>query len=228
MFNSHSWKSQIIRAHSCDEPFPLVTIFFQKMMRRFARAWLNLSMNPKLEHFIERYTELEREVQPLVNAQCTATCAQCTMVCCRADICEEAIESSFLKLIHKRKEMDSDAYGFLTPTGCGLEIGRPNVCYEYFCSDLFYKQPDTVHEKVLKVLGALPAHAGRNATGDTHLLELLQDEALEHLAFQRLEKNLDECFQALEIIKEFYTSGTLPDTADHVLDRITFSEEDYP
>ena len=29
-------------------------------------------------------------------------------------------------------------------------------------------------------------------------------------------------------IKEFYHSGTLPDGADRVLDKITFSEEDYP
>lgn len=181
-------------------------------------------MNPKLKHFIDRYIELEREVQPLVNAQCTSTCAQCTMVCCRADICEEAIESPFLRLIHKRREMDSDAYGFLTPTGCGLEIGRPTVCYEYFCSDLFYNQPDETSEKVMKVLGALPAHAGRNATDNTHILEVMQEEKLEHLAFQRLEKNLDECFLALEIIRDFYHEETLPVSSDRVLDRITFSE----
>ena len=184
-------------------------------------------MNPKLKHFIDRYVELERAVQPLVIAQCTTTCAQCTMVCCRADICEEAIESPFLQLIHKRKEMDSDRYGFLTPTGCGLEIGRPTVCYEYFCSDLFYNQLDEEHEKVLKVLGALPAHAGRNATGDTHILEIMQEEQLDRLAFAQLEKNLDQSFQALEIIRDFYNEGTLPDGADRVLDQITFSEEDH-
>lgn len=181
-------------------------------------------MNPKLKQFIDRYTELECEVQKLVTGLCYELCAQCTMVCCRADICEEAIESPFLRLIHKRKELDSDAYGFLTPTGCGLEIGRPTVCYEYFCSDLFYNQPDEIHEKVMKVLGALPAHAGRNATNDTHILEVMQPEQLEKLAFQRLETNLDECFQALEIIKSFYNEGTLPVSSDRVLDRITFSE----
>jgi hypothetical protein len=185
-------------------------------------------MNPQLEQFIERYTELEREVQQLVTGLCNSLCAQCTQICCRADICEEAIDSPFLRLLNKRTELDSDAYGFLTPTGCGLEIGRPSVCYEYFCYDHLYYQPDEIHEKVLRVLGALPAHAGRNATGDTHILEVMQAEKLDQLAFQRLEKNLDECFQALEVIQEFYSSESLPDGAERVLNKITFSEEDYP
>ena len=185
-------------------------------------------MNPKLEQFIERYTELEREVQKLVTGLCNSLCSQCTQICCRADICEEAIESPFLRLINRRTELDSDAYGFLTPTGCGLEIGRPTVCYEYFCYDQLYHQPDEVHEKVMKVLGALPAHATRNALDDTPLSEILQEEKLNEVDFQTLEKNMDECFQALDIIKTFYNENTLSDSADKILDQITFSEEDYP
>jgi hypothetical protein len=48
---------------------------------------------------------------------------------------------------------------------------------------------------------------------------------LEHLAFQRLEKQLQECFQALEIIRAFYDTGTLPENADRVLGRISTSSE---
>jgi len=185
-------------------------------------------MTPELKQFIGRYTELERDVQKLVTGLCNSLCSQCTQICCRADICEEAIESPFLRLINKRTELDSDAYGFLTPTGCGIELGRPTVCYEYFCYDHLYHQPDEVHEKVMRVLGALPAHATRNALGDAPLCEILQEEKLDQLDFQTLEKNLDESFQALEVIKRFYNEQTLPDSSDRVLDRITFSEEDYP
>ena len=183
-------------------------------------------MSPKLKQFIERYTALEREVQKLVTGLCYTLCAQCTQICCRADICEEAIESPFLRMINKCTELDSDAYGFLTPTGCGIEVGRPTVCYEYFCYDHLYHQPDEIHEKVMKVLGALPAHATRNAIGDAPLSEILQEEKLEQADFQTLEKNLDESFQALEIIKTFYNEGTLSDESDRVLNLITFSEED--
>jgi hypothetical protein len=185
-------------------------------------------MNSFLKQFIERYVELEREVQTLVTGLCYELCAQCTQICCRADICEEAIESPFLRLINKRSELDSDAYGFLTPTGCGIKVGRPTVCYEYFCHDHIYYQPDDIHAKVMRVLGALPAHATRNAIGDAPLSEILQEEKLDQADFQTLEKNLDECFQALEVIKVFYNEETLSDDANRVLDRITFSEEDYP
>jgi len=185
-------------------------------------------MNPNLEKFIERYTELEREVQKHVTELCNSLCSQCTQICCRADICEEAIESPFLRLIHGRTELDSDAYGFLTPTGCGLLIGRPTVCYEYFCHDHIYHQPDEIHAKVMRVLGALPAHATRNAIGDAPLSEILQEEKLDQVDFQTLEKNLDESFQALEVIKLFYAEGSLSNETDRILDRITFSEEDYP
>ncbi len=185
-------------------------------------------MNPKLKQFIDQYIELERDVQKLVTGLCNSLCSQCTQICCRADICEEAIESPFLRLINKRTELDSDAYGFLTPTGCGLSIGRPTVCYEYFCHDHIYHQPDEIHAKVMRVLGALPAHATRNAIGDAPLAEILQEEKLDLVDFQTLEKQLDESFKALEIIKGFYNEETLPDDADRVLDRITFSEEDYP
>lgn len=181
-------------------------------------------MVPELKHFIERYTKLEREVQRLVTGICYELCAQCTQICCRADICEEAIESPFLRLINQRTALDSDAYGFLTPTGCGIETGRPTVCYEYFCHDHIYYQPDDLHAKIMRILGALPAHATRNAIGDAPLAEILDEEKLNEADFQTLEKQLDESFQALEIIKTFYNEETLPDDADRVLDRITFSE----
>lgn len=185
-------------------------------------------MKPELKHLAERYAELELAVQALVNEQCCSLCAICTQVCCRADICEEAIESPFLRLLNKRNDLDSDRYGFLTETGCALSGGRPPVCLEYFCDDQMYHQPDQTHAKVLKTLGALIAHAGRNATGDTHLVEIMDESKLEKLAFQRLEKQLDESFQALEIISGFYNEGVLPDDADKILGRITFSEEDLP
>ena len=182
-------------------------------------------MKTKLKHLIEEYAELERGVQELVSAQCRAGCELCTACCCRADLCEEALESPFLRAVHGRDALESDRYGFLTETGCSLEIGRPPVCYEFFCDELQAAQPDALYRHVLLVLGRLPAHAGRNAHGDAHWVEIMQEEELEHLAFQRLEKQLQECFQALEMIRTFYDTGTLPENADRVLDKISTSSE---
>lgn len=181
-------------------------------------------MNTKLKHLIKEYAELEREVQVLVSAQCREGCELCTACCCRADLCEEALESPFLCAVHGRDELDSDRYGFLTETGCALTIGRPPVCYEFFCDELMAAQPDALHRDVLVVLGRLPAYAGENAHGEEHLVEILQAEELEHLAFQRLEKQMQNAREALDCIRAFYNEGTLPEYSSRVLQRITPSK----
>ncbi len=184
-------------------------------------------MNSRLKDLLKEYVELECGVQELIGAQCGPVCGLCTVACCcRADICEEALESPFLCLLHKRNDLESDAYGFLTETGCALKIGRPPICYEFFCEELLEAQPDDQHRDLLKILGRLPTHAGQNAHGEAHWVEVTQKEELEHLAFQRLEKQMQECFQALEILRSFFDEGTLLDGADRVLDRITLSELD--
>ena len=182
-------------------------------------------MKLKLKHLIEEYTELERKVQELVSAQCRESCGLCTACCCRADLCEEALESPFLCAVHGRNELESDRYGFLTETGCSLEMGRPPVCYEFFCDDLMAAQPDDLHRDVLRVLGRLPSYAGENAHGDAHLVEVMQEEELEHLAFQRLEKQMQNAREALDCIHAFYNEGALPEHSRRALSRITASSE---
>ncbi|MEI8206312.1 MAG: hypothetical protein WCG03_05485 [Kiritimatiellales bacterium] len=183
-------------------------------------------MKTKLKHLLEEYAELERGVQELVSAQCRDVCELCTACCCRADLCEEALESPFLRLLHGRDELESDRYGFLTETGCTLEIGRPPVCYEFFCAELLAAQPDDLQRDLLRTLGRLPAYAGQNAYGDAPLAEIMNKKELEHLAFQRLEKQLQESFQALEILRTFYNTGSLPERSRRALSRITASPED--
>jgi hypothetical protein len=184
-------------------------------------------MKTELKHLLEEYAELEHGVQKLVSAQCGPVCGLCTVACCcRADICEEALESPFLSLLHRKASLESDAYGFLTETGCALDIGRPPICYEFFCEELLDSQPDDQHRELLKILGRLPTHAGENAHSEAHLVEIMQEEELEHLAFQRLEKQLQESFQCLEILQSFFNEGTLPANADRVLGRISVSSED--
>jgi hypothetical protein len=171
-------------------------------------------MKPELNHLLEEYAGLEQAVQKLVRAQCGSVCGLCTVACCcRADICEEALDSPFLRFLHGRDELESDAYGFLTENGCALETGRPPICYEFFCEAVLDTQPDDLHRDLLKILGRLPTHAGQHAHGETHLVEIMNEEELDHLAFQTLEKQMQECFQCLEVIRSFYDTGDLPDRA---------------
>lgn len=165
-------------------------------------------------------------MQELVSAQCREVCALCTSCCCRADLCEEVLDSPFLCLLHNRNELESDRYGFLTETGCALEIGRPPVCYEFFCAELLADQPDGLHRELLRILGRLPTYAGQNAYGNASLSEIMGEEELEQIDFQTLEKQLQESFQALEIIRTFYNTGALPEDSRRALSRIAVSSED--
>jgi len=183
-------------------------------------------MQNPLKNLIGEYVTLERSVQELVSAQCRKVCELCTACCCRADLCEEALESPFLRAVHGRNQLESDRYGFLTETGCGLEIGRPPVCYEFFCDELMAAQPDALHREVLLVLGRLPTYAGEHAHGDAHLVEILQEDDLEHMAFHRLEKQFQNAHEALACIYAFYNEGALPEHSRRVLSRITVSSED--
>lgn len=182
-------------------------------------------MNDTLQTYIKRYTELETGIRELISEKGQSLCGSCTRCCCDAIICEEAIESPFLKLVHQQTDLFSEKYGFLSETGCVLEKGRPPVCYEYFCDDHFYYQPDELYAEVLKILGALLNHATRNARGDLPLAEIMQEEALETLDFPRLEKQMQESFRALEIIQTFYRDGTLPTASYETLKQIHLSEE---
>jgi hypothetical protein len=158
-------------------------------------------MKKELKHLIEEYTALEHEVQDLVSTQCGPICELCTVACCcRADICEEALGSPFLRLLHGRNELESDAYGFLTENGCALKTGRPPICYEFFCDELMATQPDELRRNLLRILGRLPTYAGQNAHGNAHLVEIMQAEELDRLSFQRLKNQCEKAFEALACI----------------------------
>ena len=178
-----------------------------------------------LKSFIEQYTKLEHGVQELLRGQCTSLCMQCTICCCHTHICEEAIESAFLKLVHQQTNQFSDSYGFLSEKGCILQQGRPPVCYEFFCDDQIYFQSDELHGEILRILGALPNHATQKALGDQPIVEIMKEEALDDLNFQGLEKQLQESFQALEIIRTFYNEGTLPEASLQVLKQINLTSQ---
>lgn len=181
-------------------------------------------MNDSLKTYIEQYIELELGMRELVNRKGNSICGECTQICCDIIICEEAIKSPFLKLVHRQASQFNDQKGFLSPTGCTLEKGRPSVCYEYFCDDHFYYQPDDLHAEVLKILGGLLNHATRNAQGDIPLDDIATEEELDHLDFPRLEKQLQESLQALEIIRAFYRDGTMAEESLKALRQIRLEE----
>jgi hypothetical protein len=182
-------------------------------------------MNDVLKTYIEKYTELELGMRELINRKGNSLCAQCSCICCDVVMCVEGIKSPFLKLVHQQADEFDEQKGFLSDTGCMLKKGRPSVCYEYFCDNHFYYQPDELHAEVLKIIGTLLYHATRNAQDDIPMEDITTEELLDQLDFQRLEKQMNESRQALEIIRAFYRDGSMSEESYKALKRITFPEE---
>jgi hypothetical protein len=182
-------------------------------------------MNNALKKYISQYVVLETAMQELLPAKCKSLCASCSLVCCDVVMCIEAIKSPFLKLVHQQTDRYHEQNGFLSPTGCTLKKGRPSVCYEYYCDNQFYFQPDDRHAEILLILGSLIHHATRHAQGDTQLEDIASEEALDQLDFDRLNAQLQESQVALEIIRAFYHNGTLSDANLATLKRIHIPAE---
>lgn len=172
------------------------------------------------KQFIELYAELEQGVQDLIAGRCRAVCELCTACCCRAEICEEAVSSPFLRTIHQREVLDSDGYGFLDIGGCALHAGRPPVCYEFFCDELLAAQEDDLHRYVLRALGRLLSLVGEQALGKAHLVELMSPEPLEQVDFEKMENRARRALKALDVIRQFYSSGRLDANSHDFLIRL--------
>lgn len=181
-------------------------------------------MTDALKNYIKQYTELETGMRELINRKGNSLCGQCTRCCCDVIHCEEGVKSPFLKLVHQQEHLFDQKDGFLSPTGCKLDKGRPSICYAYFCDDHFYHQPDELHAEVLKIIGSLLHHATRDARGDTPLQEIMKDEDLDHLDFQQLQNQMNESLQALDIIHIFYRDGNIPEASLQTLRKIQIEE----
>jgi hypothetical protein len=179
------------------------------------------SINELLVH----YAELESSIRTLMCNLFSETCGMCTACCCRADICEEALQSAFLsRLLKKQGFSDSDMddrIGWLDLTGCVLEYGKPPICYAYYCDQLLARLPDDETRYVTSVLGKLMYHTGQNALNEWHLVEILNQESLEKIDLDTISKQLNESRAAFEVVEHFVQSGRLNQSDHQILSQIT-------
>ncbi len=185
------------------------------------------TMNP-IEEIAEIYSGLEERIGQLMNHLCSETCGICTACCCRADICEEVGDSAFLCLLLKRQGIDAaemdDRYGWLDLAGCALSVGRPPICYAYFCDQLLARFPDDDARLAAQVLGRLLHHAGQNARGECHLVEIRNVAELDQVDVDRLSGQLEEAQLGQEIIEEWMETGRLEKTGRAILSRFPLDE----
>lgn len=169
-----------------------------------------------LERILDEYIAFEHRVREQMLAVASPCCAICPIICCRYDICEESIASAFLSLIRQHTaptESFCERYGWLTTTGCALEVGRPPVCYEFLCDDILHTLPNDDARFALRTLGMLITYIGRKAIGTRHLVELLDPEDLLRLRYLRFRTRLQTAQTALDAITNYFDTGILSDDA---------------
>ncbi len=139
------------------------------------------------------YRQLEMQVSLCLPPFCHAFCNGCGD-CCKADICVEAVESAWLRIVRKQGGNKIPRFnwstGWLSSKGCRLKAGRPPLCYEFFCeriSDHFRKE--AILDPILAI-SKLPSTAGQKALGKRHLVTLEDEEILNKLDFNRLRKKI--------------------------------------
>ena len=141
---------------------------------------------------LKAYVELEGEVREYISGLFSGTCALCTSTCCTPDICEESLDSAFLKSVRSVYEPDAifcDRYGWLTERGCALKCGRPPVCYGFFCNEIV----DSLSERerdIIRVLGRIISWVGEKAYGGKHIVEIMDSEDLKKLNLERILKRI--------------------------------------
>jgi len=173
-------------------------------------------MNP-IDDILEEYIDLETEVGRLMSHLFHDICGLCTACCCRADICEEALHSAFLSQLLKKQDLGEcqmdDRFGWLDTGGCSLEYGRPPICYAYYCDQLLERLANDEVRHAVTLLGNLIDHAGQDALGDRHLVEIQNAAELARVDFGSVHQRIEEARAAFEVIVEYLQSERL-DPAD--------------
>ena len=74
--------------------------------------------------------------------------------------------------------------------GCRLPIGRPPICYQFFCQKALDGLPDDHHREHLKTAAALVNDVGKQALGGRHLVTLTAAEIFGRLNIDKLNQRI--------------------------------------
>ena len=160
-----------------------------------------------LSKIIEDYAAFEAEIRAYTTNIFQKCCSACNGDCCRSEICEESLTSPFLRRVRQHFVSEaafSDGRGRLKPTGCALPIGRPPVCYQFFCDAILKSRPTPDFRYAVTILSSLVNHVGKKALGRKHIIELQDYSDLKRVNYNRFEKHLDEAVKAFHLVCAYF------------------------
>jgi hypothetical protein len=139
-----------------------------------------------LKTLFDRYVILERQIQSIIIHVSGDFCAKCSSPCCKECFCKESIESPFLATLIKKQKIAYHAKkGWMSPSGCRLDYGRPIVCYDFFCDAIGNNQSFQTADiqKIVREFITI----GNKAFGNIHLICV---DNLETLSLKKIDKML--------------------------------------
>lgn len=170
-----------------------------------------IPISTELRETARRYIELETRVNEAVTAACQPVCRVCADCCCAVRFCRESVESHWLRTIAAVSGHGVGTFaereGWLAPQGCRLKVGRPPVCYEFFCAAIIESETNPYRQYALKVLGRLVGFAGQKAVGGRHLITLGPFELQHRLRLERLGRRLETAEELFRDCQEILRTG---------------------
>lgn len=177
-----------------------------------------------LSKIIEKYAAFEAEVGAYTQKNFQKSCSACNGACCRPEICEESLTSPFLTRLRQRFAPDavfSDGRGWLKPTGCALPVGRPPVCYQFFCDAVFENRQTAEFRYAVSILSNLVNHVGKKALGGRHIVELQDSSELKRVNYTRFEKKLNEAARAFQLVRAYLNGNIAELNSSPILKKIS-------
>lgn len=177
----------------------------------------------QLNHILEQYAAFEREVIEFTSELFNPWCSTCKEVCCKADYCQENLDSAFLSLVRHRYSPQTDYsvdQGWLTETGCALTAGRPPICHEFLCNWILDSQLPSLVRYAMNVLSKLITHIGWRAAGPRHLVEIMDSSDLPAIKSDTIDRRLGEAREAYQVVKTILAHKLVPEGGAACLSRI--------
>ena len=158
--------------------------------------------NAELSFLIDEYRALEVTVRGLIWEICKPFCGNCEKSCCREDICQDTLDSLWLRMVWESRQLDINGYdesdGWLTVDGCALETGRAPLCYEFFCTKIMFSFTGDYQRYGVNVLGCLISFVGRDALNKRHLVTLSDPEELLNMNHGKIYERILKAHDALD------------------------------
>jgi hypothetical protein len=137
------------------------------------------------------------------------------------------LTSSFLKQLRQRFTPDAvynEDRGWLKPAGCVLPVGRPPVCYQFFCDAVFENRQTAEFRYAVTILSSLVNHVGKKALGSKHIVELQDFSELRRVNFTRFEKQLNEATRTFHLVRAYLDGNIAELNPSPILKKISASQ----